>query len=88
MWSFPMSHQPLDKPLCMLQGVEAPTRETLMKNAVQAYARAKTGLPDEWVYSCYHGKLQSKLGESRTVKFGPELSNMINGPRIFLHKFI
>ena len=55
----------------MLQGLEAPVRETLIKNAAQAYAQAKTGLPDEWVYSCYHGKLQSKLGESHTVKFGP-----------------
>ena len=66
----------------MLQGLQAPVRETLMKNAAHAYARAKTGLPDEWVYSCYHGKLQSKLGESRTVKIGPALSNMLNGPRI------
>ena len=55
----------------MLQGLQAPVRETLIKNAAQAYARAKTGLPDEWVYSCYHGKLQSKLGESHIVKFGP-----------------
>ena len=57
----------------MLQGLEPPARESLMKNAAQAYARAKTGLPDEWVYSCYHGKLQSKLGESRTVKTVPDL---------------
>ena len=68
----------------MLQGLDAPVRETLIKNAAQAYARAKTGLPDEWVYSCYHGKLQSKLGESRTVKFRPVLSNMINCSRISL----
>lgn len=75
MWYFLVSEQPLDKPLCMLQGMEAPARETLMKNAVQAYARAKTGLPDEWVYSCYHGKLQSKLGESRTVKTVPDFQH-------------
>ena len=53
--------------LCMLQGLEAPVRETLIRNAAEAYARAKTGLPDEWVYSCYHGKLQSKLGESHDI---------------------
>ena len=66
-----ISHQPASEPLGMLQRLEAPVRETLIKNAAQAYAQAKTGLPDEWVYSCYQGKLQSKLGESPTVKFGP-----------------
>lgn len=57
----------------MLQGLDAPKRETLIKNAAQAYGRAKTGLPDEWVYSCYHGKLQSKLGESCTVMIVPDI---------------
>ena len=57
----------------MLQGLEAPARETLIKNAAQAYERAKIGLPDEWVYSCYHGKLQSKLGDSCTIMMAPDV---------------
>ena len=46
-----------------LQAVDPLTRVMLVRNAAQAYKQAWSGLPDEWLYACYSGKLQAKLGE-------------------------
>ena len=46
-----------------LQAVETHTKTVLVQNAAQAYRKAWSGLPDEWLYACYSGKLQAKLGE-------------------------
>lgn len=46
-----------------LQAVEPLTKVVLVRNAAQAYKQAWSGLPDEWLYACYSGKLQAKLGE-------------------------
>ena len=49
--------------MCLLQAVDAHARTVLVHNAAQAYKQAWSGLPDEWLYACYSGKLQAKLGE-------------------------
>lgn len=48
---------------CLLQVVNPDAKRLLVQNAAQAYEKALGGLPDEWMYACYYGKLHAKLGE-------------------------
>ncbi len=50
-------------PLCLLQVLDPSTKRLLIQNAAKAYELASRGLPDEWLYACYSGKLQAKLGK-------------------------
>jgi len=50
-------------PLCLLQVLDPSTKRSLIQNAAKAYELASSGLPDEWLYACYSGKLQAKLGK-------------------------
>ena len=48
---------------CLLQDMNLGAKRLLIQNAAQAYEKALGGLPDEWMYACYYGKLHAKLGE-------------------------